>query len=200
MVLSTSKFLKIGGPILTGIGGVIATSSLVSRSAEEKPEERIRTKALTDEEPPIKDYKDADEGEGQSDSEGGGSSGVEKSGDQSDQGTEGKPSEEQGKEGTDSSAEGSSQENSEDDEATTESDSDSSGEGTKTEEEGNGMEESSKGGVTDGGSEDAENDHSLGTKYGTIDKRMTIQELENTKQTKDQLVDLLSQISKALEV
>ncbi|AFM45084.1 hypothetical protein MHC_06002 [Mycoplasma haemocanis str. Illinois] len=43
MVISAAKLLKVGGPILTGIGGVIATSSLVSKSAEEKPEERLKT-------------------------------------------------------------------------------------------------------------------------------------------------------------
>ncbi|CBY92526.1 hypothetical protein HF1_05180 [Mycoplasma haemofelis str. Langford 1] len=51
--MTTNKWLKIGGPTVTGIGGIIATSSLVSKSAEEKPEEKVRTKSLTDEDPLI---------------------------------------------------------------------------------------------------------------------------------------------------
>ncbi|AEG73528.1 hypothetical protein MHF_1292 [Mycoplasma haemofelis Ohio2] len=66
MAVPTAKLLKVGGPILTGIGGVIATSSLVSKSAEEKQEETFKTKALTDEDPTIEEYKDQNESEQES--------------------------------------------------------------------------------------------------------------------------------------
>ncbi|AEG73319.1 hypothetical protein MHF_1069 [Mycoplasma haemofelis Ohio2] len=63
MAIPSAKLLKIGGPILTGIGGVIATSSLVSKNADEKPEEKLKTAALQDEEPTIDPYKDQNESE-----------------------------------------------------------------------------------------------------------------------------------------
>ncbi|AEW45663.1 hypothetical protein MHC_04025 [Mycoplasma haemocanis str. Illinois] len=34
MAISSTKLIKVGGPVLTGIGGVIATSSLVSKNSE----------------------------------------------------------------------------------------------------------------------------------------------------------------------
>ncbi|AEW45813.1 hypothetical protein MHC_04785 [Mycoplasma haemocanis str. Illinois] len=196
-MISTTKLLKVGGPVLTGIGGVIATSSLVSKSAEEKPEEKIKTKALKDEEPPIKDYKDANESksDGKGDGSSGGQTNDEESSENSSSGDQSGEKSENNTGGETETAKDS--DTSEAAEAEAEASQDSS-EGESDESKGE-EGDSGSNGVTQDGSMNAEYDNALGTKYGTLDARMTTRELENTKQTKNQLVDLLEQIKQAIE-
>nr|WP_014272907.1 hypothetical protein [Mycoplasma haemocanis] len=191
------KFVKVGGPIFTGIGGVFATSSLISKSAEEKQEEKLKTKALKDEDPLIKDWKDRNESEQGSESDGSQSS---SDGDQSDS----SESNSNGSEGTESS---SGQSSDSPDASKSEEGSPQSSEGG-TEDEGDAKEggededpsdsssgkESSGSGVTTEGTSDASHDHALGTRFGTRDAGMTKQELERTTQTRNELQDWLDKL------
>ncbi|AEW45481.1 hypothetical protein MHC_03105 [Mycoplasma haemocanis str. Illinois] len=198
-MISTSKSLKVGGPILTGIGGVIATSSLVSRSAEEKTEERIKTKALKDEDPAIKEYKDANESNQQGDSQGDGES---SSSQKSDSKGTGEGSEEETGNGENEGSKGSETSDSSTESNTEgEKDGDSSVDSTtSTTEDGGDVssdtsnEMSSSSGVTSDGASDAENSHASGTKYGVKDMRMTKQELEKTMHMKSGLESYLEQL------
>ncbi|AEW45647.1 hypothetical protein MHC_03945 [Mycoplasma haemocanis str. Illinois] len=194
MPLITSKLLKVGGPILTGIGGVIATSSLISKSAEEKPEEKLKTKALADEDPKIKEWKDRDESDGNQ-GEGGANSSEESaiSTNQSDQ--EGSTSNNPSSQGATESSDDDDDEKGEEDNSSKEGDNTSSTTGDgKTEEDSEGEQKPEGSGVTDSGSEDANHNNALGNAYGNIDRAMTAHEVEKTKQLKSNLEGLLGDL------
>ncbi|AEW45811.1 hypothetical protein MHC_04775 [Mycoplasma haemocanis str. Illinois] len=196
--MAISKLVKVGGPTLTGIGGVIATSSLISQSAEEKLEERIKTKALTDEEPPIKDYKDANESDQQGDSQGeGGTQGSESNDNPSQGGSKdgNNQSSDKGGEGEDSkSGESSSSTEAEIGDSDGEEAQDSPQGSKDTGEETGDDSTTNNSGVSSDGSVDAEYNNVSGTKYGTKDMRMTRQELEKTMQMKSGLESFLEQL------
>ncbi|AEW45671.1 hypothetical protein MHC_04075 [Mycoplasma haemocanis str. Illinois] len=189
--MSVSKLITVGGSTLTGIGGVIATSSLISKSATEKSEERLSTKALADTDPHIKDYKDQNEseqgreGEGQNSGE---DQGTMESGEQ--KSAEGQAGEEGIAEDTPTGSEDPGSSSSEESE---EEGGDSGGEDVDESTE-DGEENSQSNGVTKDGSTEAEHSHAAGNKYGTKDMRMTKQELEKTMQMKSGLESFLEQL------
>nr|WP_014272706.1 hypothetical protein [Mycoplasma haemocanis] len=197
MPISTFKWLKIVGPVLTGIGGIIATSSLISKSAEEKPEEKLKTKALTDEDPTIKEWKDRNESEGnQGEGDGNPSS-------DSDTSNGGNQNETQPKNGKESTSEGQgknegTETSTSDEESGAESSSKEGGDASISDtgegSEGVSEEESSGNGVTDIGSKEADYNHALGNAYGNIDRAMTAHEVEKTKQLKSNLEGLLGDL------
>ncbi|AEW45641.1 hypothetical protein MHC_03915 [Mycoplasma haemocanis str. Illinois] len=194
MPILSAKLLKVGGPVLTGIGGVIATSSLVSKNAEEKLEERFKTKALSDEDPKIKEWKDRNESEQQGEGSGG-EQGSQSEGTQDTQNTEPSTSgsgEAANAEGQQESTDTAGGEKSSSSESTKEGGeeglSDDSGTGDTSTEEDSGAN-----GVSDGSS-DAENTHVLGNKYGSRDIGMTQQDLAKTKQVREDLENLKNRL------
>ncbi|AEW45640.1 hypothetical protein MHC_03910 [Mycoplasma haemocanis str. Illinois] len=198
MSISTAKLLKVGGPALTGIGGVIATSSLVSKSAEEKPEEKIKTRALSDEDPTIKEWKDRNESEeNQGEGDGNPSSGQNTSGSQEgEEGSEKSSSSDNsdGKTGEKTDGEQSQSEKSDAGDSSTDGGDDSSSD-QESSSEGSGAEQISSGdGITDSGSEDANHNNALGNAYGNIDRAMTAHEVEKTIQLRNSLEGLLGDL------
>ncbi|AEW45645.1 hypothetical protein MHC_03935 [Mycoplasma haemocanis str. Illinois] len=194
MPILYAKLLKVGGPILTGIGGVIATSSLVSKNAEEKLEDRFKTKALSDEDPTIKEWKDRNESDQEGDGEGSPDGGKQTEG--------GESTQKQAEGGSESS---DAQGPSEGDDSN--SDTDKSNEGSVKEEGGNeqgkdgesngdeaGKNEEVGGGVTENGSTNAEHNHASGTAYGTRDAAMTQREVENARHLTDELKTRLNEL------
>ncbi|AEW45649.1 hypothetical protein MHC_03955 [Mycoplasma haemocanis str. Illinois] len=193
MSITAAKLLKIGGPTLTGIGGVIATSSLVSKSADEKSEEKLKTKALSDSDPTIKEWKDRDESNSDGQQEGGGG------------------------ENTGSETEGSSQPSGAGDSESSESSQSESGEGgpdsgsppsddtvsegeaaesSGGDEEESGSKENGEGAQgLENGTTDAQHVHAHGNAYGTHDKAMTKQDVENVRTTRDSLQSALEQLT-----
>ncbi|AEW45646.1 hypothetical protein MHC_03940 [Mycoplasma haemocanis str. Illinois] len=198
MSISTTKLLKVGGPALTGIGGVIATSSLVSKSAEEKPEERFKTAALKDDEPSIKEWKDRNESDQEGNGEGSGEPGS-TSEEQPSSSKGDQASSDNGKEGVETSDKNGDDQDSAstspDDKGEGENSDDESTSEEGTESEISSTDDSSGTGVTENGSADATYNHASGTAYGTRNEAMTRQEFERTVKMKDDLTNLRDQLS-----
>ncbi|AEG72829.1 hypothetical protein MHF_0557 [Mycoplasma haemofelis Ohio2] len=223
MPSSAVKLLKVGGPILTGIGGVIATSSLVSKSAEEKPEDKIKTKSLNDEDPLIEEWEDRNESEEQSEDDKEAGSEAQAQDEQKPEDSESSDSTEgdQGAEGqagappasdagdTDSSSGSGETTPSGDAEPPSGTAEEQEGDGDQKEPQGDdgdtgqedgesgdssGNENSEGNGTLENGTLDADHNHTLGTAYGTRNEAMTQKDLEDTKQMRDQLIDLKNQL------
>ncbi|AEW45643.1 hypothetical protein MHC_03925 [Mycoplasma haemocanis str. Illinois] len=200
MSILTSKLLKIGGPTLTGIGGVIATSSLISKSAKEKRDEKIKTKALSDEDPTIKEWKDRNESDQEGNGDGSPTSGSESSDTEQKQG-EGAASQTSStsteSEGTTTDQDESSSEPAEGQSEASQGAESKENEDQQSEHQSSSDEQdvSNNNGVTESGSTTAENNHASGTAYGNMDRAMTQQELTQVQLTMDSLKDLKNQLS-----
>ncbi|AEW45648.1 hypothetical protein MHC_03950 [Mycoplasma haemocanis str. Illinois] len=195
MPILYAKLLKVGGPILTGIGGVIATSSLVSKNAEEKLEDRFKTKALSDEDPKIKEWKDRNESDQEGDGEGSPNNGTEGEGQM--QNASNSESESTGEQTDSKGSEDSKSAGEEGEKSTDEGEklSEGASEDTAGTGDNEGTEsESSSDGVTDNGTNTAENNHVAGTAWGTRDSAMTQQEVNNAKHLKGELETQLSEL------
>nr|WP_014272724.1 hypothetical protein [Mycoplasma haemocanis] len=188
------KLLKVGGPVLTGIGGVVSTSSLISKNANENPEEKLKTKVLSDEDPLIDEWKDRNEGEGDGSGDGSGGAGDSK-GDGTEQGT-GVPGVSAS---SDSGTDGKGSNTSDSSDSSDSEDGEAGEKGTEASGGGDGQEEPSQEGIQAGvsheGAKDAEHVNAEGTAYGNIDRAMTKEEREQMVKMKGTLEDIFKQLS-----